>query len=132
MRSDIKSYNLSGMGCSASALAIDLAQNLLQVHNNSYAIVLSTEILSTGWYAGHEQPKLILNCLFRIGSAAIWLTNKKQDIKSSKYQLLWTLRTQKAFDDRAYLSTIREEDSNGKLGVTIKRDILEAWSLKFC
>ncbi|BBN69814.1 3-ketoacyl-CoA synthase 5, partial [Prunus dulcis] len=131
MRSDIKSYNLSGMGCSASALAIDLAQNLLQVHNNSYAIVLSTEILSTGWYAGHEQPKLILNCLFRMGSAAILLTNKKQDIKSSKYQLFRTLRTQKAFEDRAYLSTIREEDSNGKLGVTIKRDILEAWSLKF-
>ncbi|CAL2243582.1 unnamed protein product [Prunus armeniaca] len=125
MRSDIKSYNLSGMGCSASALAIDLAQNLLQVHYNSYAIVLSTEILSTGWYAGHEQPKLILNCLFRMGSAAILLTNKKQDMKSSKYQLFRTLRTQKAFDDRAYLSTIREEDSNGKLGVTIKRDILE-------
>lgn len=128
MRSDVKSYSLSGMGCSASALAIDLAKNLLKVHKNSYAVVLSTEILSTGWYAGHEQPKLILNCVFRMGSAAILLTNKKQEKMNSKYELFLTLRTQKAFDDRAYLSTIREEDSNGKLGVTIKRDILEAWS----
>ncbi|CAN6709691.1 unnamed protein product [Malus baccata var. baccata] len=128
MRSDVKSYSLSGMGCSASAVAIDLAKNLLKVHKNSYAVVLSTEILSTGWYAGHEQPKLILNCVFRMGSAAILLTNKKQEKMNSKYELFLTLRTQKAFDDRAYLSTIREEDSNGKLGVTIKRDILEAWS----
>ncbi|XP_068314773.1 3-ketoacyl-CoA synthase 5-like [Pyrus communis] len=125
MRSNVKSYSLSGMGCSASALAIDLAKNLLKVHKNSYAVVLSTEILSTGWYAGHEQPKLILNCVFRMGSAAILLTNKKQEKMNSKYELFLTLRTQKAFDDRAYLSTIREEDSNGKLGVTIKRDILE-------
>ncbi|WJX20853.1 very-long-chain 3-oxoacyl-CoA synthase [Trifolium repens] len=52
MRSDIKTYNVSGMGCSASAICIDLAQNLLRVHKNSNAIVLSTEILSSGWYSG--------------------------------------------------------------------------------
>ncbi|PNX76576.1 3-ketoacyl-CoA synthase 5-like protein, partial [Trifolium pratense] len=52
---------------SASALCIDLAQNLLRVHKNSNAIVLSTEVLSNGW----------------------------------------------------------EEDSDGKLGVTLKRDIID-------
>lgn len=125
MRSDIKSFNLSGMGCSASALSIDLAQSLLKVHENSYAIILSTEILSNGWYAGNERPKLLLNCLFRMGSAAILLTNKKEAEKSSKYELYCTLRTQRAFDDKAYLSAIREEDSHGKLGVTLKRDLLQ-------
>lgn len=125
MKSDIKSFNLSGMGCSAGALGIDLAQNLLQIQKNSYAVVLSTEILSTGWYAGHEKPKLILNCLFRMGSAAILLTNKNQTSKHPKYELFKTLRTNKSYDDRAYLSTIREEDSEGKLGVTIKRDLLQ-------
>ncbi|CAH1438929.1 unnamed protein product [Lactuca virosa] len=30
MREDIKSFNISGMGCSASALAVDMAQILLQ------------------------------------------------------------------------------------------------------
>ena len=88
MRSDIKSYNISGMGCSASALCIDLAQNLLSVHKNSNAIVLSTEILSTGWYSGNEKSKLLINCLFRMGSAAILLSNKKVAKKTAKYRLV--------------------------------------------
>ncbi|KHN02772.1 3-ketoacyl-CoA synthase 6 [Glycine soja] len=125
MRSDIKSYNISGMGCSASALCIDLAQNLLSVHNNSNAVVLSTEILSTGWYSGNEKSKLLINCLFRMGSAAILLSNKKVAKKTAKYRLVRTLRTQRAFDDKAYSSAIREEDSDGKLGVTLKRDLLQ-------
>lgn len=124
MRSDIKSYNLSGMGCSASALSIDLAQNLLKVYKNSNAFVLSTEILSNSWYAGNERPKLLVNCLFRMGSAAILLSNKTEAKKSSKYELVRTLRTQRAFDDKAYLSAIREEDSNGRLGFTLNRDLL--------
>ncbi|WJX14629.1 very-long-chain 3-oxoacyl-CoA synthase [Trifolium repens] len=124
MRSDIKTYNVSGMGCSASALCIDLAQNLLRVHKNSNAIVLSTEILSSGWYSGNEKSKLLINCLFRMGSAAILLSNKKEASENAKYLLLRTLRTLRAFDDKAYFSAIREEDSDGKLGVTLKRDLL--------
>ncbi|KAL2324464.1 hypothetical protein Fmac_023522 [Flemingia macrophylla] len=124
MRSDVKSFNISGMGCSASALCIDLAQNLLTVHENSNAVVLSTEILSTGWYSGNENSKLLLNCNFRMGSAAILLSNKNEAKKTAKYRLVRTLRTQRAFDDRAYLSAIREEDSYGNLGVTVNRDII--------
>jgi len=33
LRPDVKSYNLSGMGCSAGIAAIDLAKHLLQVIN---------------------------------------------------------------------------------------------------
>ena len=126
MRNDIKSFNLSGMGCSAGILGVHLAQNLLKVHKNTYAVVLSTEILSTGWYPGNERPKLLLNCLFRTGSAAILLTNKEEVKKTSKYRLLHTLRIQRAFDDKAYRSAIREEDSNGITGFTLSRDILQA------
>ncbi|EEF51487.1 acyltransferase, putative [Ricinus communis] len=125
MRADIKSYNLSGMGCSASAISIDLAHTLLKIHKKSYALVLSTEILSTGWYSGNEKAKLLLNCLFRMGSAAILLTNKREAETSSKYKLLCTVRTQRAFEDKAYLSAFREEDSEGKLGVTLKTDLLQ-------
>ena len=126
MRNDIKSFNLSGMGCSAGILGVHLAQNLLKVHKNTYAVVLSTEILSTGWYPGNERPKLLLNCLFRTGSAAILLTNKEEAKKTSKYRLLHTVRIQRAFDDKAYRSAIREEDSNGITGFTLSRDILQA------
>ncbi|CAI9265082.1 unnamed protein product [Lactuca saligna] len=124
MREDIKSFNLSGMGCSASALAVDMAQNLLKVHKNSNAVILSTEILSNGWYAGKDRSMMILNCLFRSGSAAILITNKKSAKKISKYRLLYTLRTQGAFEDIAYNSAIREEDSKGFLGFRLKKDVL--------
>ncbi|XVE58660.1 hypothetical protein DITRI_Ditri04bG0186500 [Diplodiscus trichospermus] len=126
MRSDVKSYNLSGMGCSAGAIGIDLARNLLKTNKNSYAIVLSTEILSSGWYSGRERCMLLLNCLFRMGSAAVLLTNKKEARKSSKYRLLRTLRTQTAFEEKAYSTAIREEDASGKLGVAISKGLLQA------
>ncbi|GMJ14926.1 ECERIFERUM 60, 3-ketoacyl-CoA synthase 5 [Hibiscus trionum] len=126
LRSDIKSYNLSGMGCSAGAIGVDLARNLLKTYKNSNAIVLSTEILSSGWYSGHEKPKLLLNCVFRMGSAGILLTNKKDAKNKSKYKVLHSLRTQRASDDKAYFAAFREEDSSGKLGVTFKKDLLQA------
>ncbi|XP_028768524.1 3-ketoacyl-CoA synthase 6-like [Neltuma alba] len=125
MRSDIKSYSISGMGCSASAIGIDLAKNLLSVHRNSTAVVISAEILSTGWYPGKERSKLILNCLFRMGSAAILLSNKKEMRNYSKYKVTRTLRTQRAFDDRTYFAAFREEDSQGMLGVTLKGDVFQ-------
>ncbi|XP_059306857.1 3-ketoacyl-CoA synthase 6-like [Lycium ferocissimum] len=126
MREDIKSYTISGMGCSANALAIDMAQNILKSHKNSNAVILSTEILSTGWYPGKEPSMLVINCLFRMGAAGILISNKKEDKNRAKYKLIKTLRTQRAFDDKAYFCTFREEDSDGFTGVTLKRDLLQA------
>ncbi|KAE8722450.1 subtilase family protein [Hibiscus syriacus] len=126
MRSDVKSYNLSGMGCSAGAIGIDLALNLLKTRENSNSIVISTEVLSSGWYPGHEKSKLHLNSVFRMGSAWILLTNKREAKKKSRYKVLSSLRTQRAFDDRAYFAAYREEDSSGELGVTFKKDLLQA------
>ncbi|XP_073306889.1 3-ketoacyl-CoA synthase 5-like [Primulina huaijiensis] len=125
MREDIKSFTISGMGCSASALAIDMAQNILKTNKNSTAMILSTEILSTGWYRGKEQSMMVLNCVFRMGAAAILVTNKREARRRAKYKLLYTLRTQRAFDDKAYHSAIREEDADGFTGVTLRRDLIE-------
>ncbi|MED6124815.1 hypothetical protein PIB30_062447 [Stylosanthes scabra] len=125
MRSDIKSYNISGMGCSASALGIDMAKRLLKVHENSNAIVLSTEILSTGFYTGNEKCKLILNCVFRMGSTAILLSNKKKAKKHAKYRVLSTVRFQSASEDSCYFSGALEEDSTGKIGFSLKNESLE-------
>lgn len=60
MRSDIKSFNLSGMGCSASLISIELAKDLLQVYRNSYAVVLSTENITQNWYPGNEKVNFYL------------------------------------------------------------------------
>lgn len=129
MREDVKTFNLTGMGCSASAIAIDMAHNLLKTRKNSNAVILSTEILSTGWYPGKSQPMMILNCLFRMGAAGILLTNHEKRFKNkSKYKLVLSQRTQRASDDKGYYSAIREEDSDGLTGVTLRRDLLQVAS----
>ncbi|XP_057528271.1 3-ketoacyl-CoA synthase 5-like [Amaranthus tricolor] len=123
LRPDIKSFNITGMGCSASMIAMSLAQNLLLVHKECNAVILSTEIVSAGWYPGNEPSKLFMNCHFRMGSAAILLSNRKQVKNTSKYELKLISRVQRAFDDRAYKCAYREEDSNGLIGVTVSKDV---------
>ncbi|XP_004235137.3 3-ketoacyl-CoA synthase 5-like [Solanum lycopersicum] len=125
LKEGVKSYTISGMGCSANSLAVDMARNIMCTHDNSNAVILSTEILSTGWYPGRERPFMILNCIFRVGGAAILLSNKKQAKNQAKYKLLWTLRTQGAFDDKGYYSAYRDEDSSGITGVRLNGDVLQ-------
>ena len=52
MRADVKIFNLSGMGCSAGSISVDVAAGLLRAHAMSYAVVVSAEILTVGWYCG--------------------------------------------------------------------------------
>ncbi len=47
-----------------------------QVYPNSTALVVSTENITQNWYFGEERSMLIPNCLFRIGGAAMVLSNK--------------------------------------------------------
>lgn len=42
MRSDVVSYSLSGMGCSAGVISIALARELLQTYKNSTCLVVAT------------------------------------------------------------------------------------------
>ena len=51
MRSDVLSYNLGGMGCSASVIAVDLAAKLLTSsdNRNCRAVVISTENITQNW-----------------------------------------------------------------------------------
>ncbi|XBH78069.1 hypothetical protein VPH35_104419 [Triticum aestivum] len=95
LRGNIVSYNLGGMGCSAGLLSIDLAKDLLQVHPNSYAMVVSTENITLNWYFGNNRSMLVSNCLFRMGCAAILLSNKRSDRRRSKYELVHTMRSRR-------------------------------------
>ena len=69
MRTNVKTYNLGGMGCSASLLSVDLASELLQNNPNSVAVVVSTESITQSLYHGHEKSMLLQNTLFRCGGA---------------------------------------------------------------
>ncbi|XP_057957516.1 3-ketoacyl-CoA synthase 6-like isoform X2 [Malania oleifera] len=124
MRSNIKSFNLSGMGCSAGIISIDLARDLLQVHPNSYALVVSTEIITPNYYRGTQRSMLLPNCLFRMGAAAILLSNRRKDRIRAKYRLVHVVRTHKGDDDKAYRCVYEEEDQQGKVGISLSKDLM--------
>ncbi|KAG5237657.1 3-ketoacyl-CoA synthase [Salix suchowensis] len=75
MRSDIKTFNLSGMGCSASVVSIDLVQHLFKSSKNAFAVVVSTESIGANWYRGKEKSMMLSNCLFRSGGCSMLFTN---------------------------------------------------------
>ncbi|KAJ9555313.1 hypothetical protein OSB04_009927 [Centaurea solstitialis] len=124
LRGNILSFNLGGMGCSAGLVAVDLAKDLLQVHPNSYALVMSMENITLNWYFGNERSMLVSNCLFRMGGAAILLSNKSSDRRRSKYQLVHTVRTHKGSDDKCFSCVTQLEDPAGKVGVALSKDLM--------
>ncbi|XP_030467304.2 3-ketoacyl-CoA synthase 11-like [Syzygium oleosum] len=124
LRGNIISYNLGGMGCSAGLISIDLAKDLLQVHPNSYASVISMENITLNWYFGNERSMLVSNCLFRMGGAAILLSNKRSDCWCCKYKLVHPVRTHKGADDKSFSCVTQKEDPTGRIGVSLSRDLM--------
>ncbi|GAV90758.1 FAE1_CUT1_RppA domain-containing protein [Cephalotus follicularis] len=124
LNTDIRSYNLGGMGCSAGLISIDLAKNLLQANPNTYAIVVSTENLTLNWYFGNDRSMLLCNCIFRMGGAAVLLSNKAKDKPRSKYELVHLVRTHKGADDQHYNCVYQREDDKGNIGVSLARELM--------
>lgn len=87
LKHNVQSFNLGGMGCAAGLVAIDLARDLLSAYPGSYALVVSTEVVSFTWYGGNELDMLLPNCFFRMGAAAVLLSNRLLDRWRAKYQL---------------------------------------------
>ncbi|KAA6424520.1 MAG: beta-ketoacyl-coa synthase family [Trebouxia sp. A1-2] len=115
MRSNIVSYNLAGMGCSAGVIA---------VYPGSRALVVSTENITQNWYFGNERSMLIPNCLFRVGGAALLLSNKRKDYWRAKYELLHVVRTHMGANDQRYGCVYQREDSKGRVGVHLSKELM--------
>ena len=124
LREDVRSVHLAGMGCSAGLLSVDLAKDLLQVHPSSYALVVSMENITLNWYFGNDRSMLVSNCLFRMGGAAILLSNRRSARRRSKYQLVHTVRTHKGADDKAFRCVYQQEDESGKRGVSLSKGLM--------
>ncbi|KAI3755564.1 hypothetical protein L1987_55367 [Smallanthus sonchifolius] len=124
LRGNIKTFNLGGMGCSAGVIAVDLAKDMLQVHRNTYAVVVSMENITQNWYFGNKKSMLIPNCLFRVGGAAVLLSNRTMDKHRAKYKLLHIVRTHCGADDIAFNCVYQEQDESGKVGVSLSKDLM--------
>ncbi|PUZ42724.1 hypothetical protein GQ55_9G605200 [Panicum hallii var. hallii] len=124
LRHDVVTHNLSGMGCSAGIIAIDLAKHLLQVHPDTYALVVSTENITLNAYLGNHRPMLVTNTLFRMGGAAVLLSNRRADRRRAKYQLVHTVRTHRGASGRSYGCVTQEEDDGGNVGVSLSKELM--------
>ncbi|XP_059655521.1 3-ketoacyl-CoA synthase 6-like [Cornus florida] len=124
LRSNIKSFNLSGMGCSAGLISINLANDLLKVHADSNAVVVSTETITPNMYLGIQRSMLLPNCLFRVGGAAILLSNRWSDRNRAKYRLVHAVRTHEGAHDNAYHCVHQQEDPQGHVGMSLSIDLM--------
>eukprot|EP00262_Sarcandra_glabra_P015152 TRINITY_DN4602_c2_g1_i1.p1 TRINITY_DN4602_c2_g1~~TRINITY_DN4602_c2_g1_i1.p1 ORF type:complete len:526 (+),score=29.18 TRINITY_DN4602_c2_g1_i1:122-1699(+) len=124
LRGNIKSFNLGGMGCSAGVIAVDLVRDLLQVYCSTYAVVVSMENITQNWYFGNKKSMLIPNCLFRVGGAAVLLSNRASDKRRAKYKLVHVVRTHRGADDKAFHCVYQEQDDAGKVGVSLSKDLM--------
>ncbi|KAF8650560.1 hypothetical protein HU200_063935 [Digitaria exilis] len=123
MRSDIRSIHLSGMGCSAGLISVELAKNLLQATpQGARALVVSTETLTPNYYLGNERAMLLPYCLFRMGGAAMLLSTSPA---KARFRLKCIVRTLTAADDRSYNCVNQEEDNKGNTGVNLTMDIID-------
>uniref|UniRef100_A0ACD5ZTW5 Uncharacterized protein n=1 Tax=Avena sativa TaxID=4498 RepID=A0ACD5ZTW5_AVESA len=122
LRSDVRCFSLSGMGCSAGIAAVGLAQNILQCDNGrAYALVVSTEILTADYYSGNERAMLLQNCLFRMGASAALLSTSRVH---ARYRLARVVRTHAGHDDRAYGCVQQEDDAAGERGIALSKDVM--------
>ncbi|OEL19538.1 3-ketoacyl-CoA synthase 4 [Dichanthelium oligosanthes] len=124
MRDDVRAFNLSGMGCAAGVVGVDVARGVLRAHAVGYAVVVSAEIVTVGWYGGRDRGKLLLNCFFRTGCSAALLASAGSAVSvPPKYRLVALARTNRTADERSYMSALREEDGEGITGFSISRGL---------
>ncbi|CAH9103998.1 unnamed protein product [Cuscuta epithymum] len=121
MREDVKTFNLAGMGCSASVVGIDIVQHLFKVYKNSYAVVVSTESIGASWYSGKERSMMLSNCLFRSGGCSMLFTNRHSLKQRAILKLKHMVRTHIAAMDEAYECCVQVEDPLGYRGFHLSK-----------
>lgn len=131
MREDIKTYNLSGMGCSASVISIDLVQNIFKTKKKTMALVLTSESIGPNWYSGNDKSMMLGNCLFRSGGCSILLSNDQALKDRAKMSLKCLVRTHIGANDEAHHCALQKEDDNGYLGFHLSKDLPKAAALAF-
>ncbi|KAL5223482.1 hypothetical protein ABZP36_010121 [Zizania latifolia] len=120
-RADVRSVNLSGMGCSGALIAIGLAKNLLNAGPpGKRVLIVATEILSSMFYTGTKREMLVPNVLFRMGAAAMIMSNSPEN---ARFRLGPIVRTLTAAKDSDYRCAFQEEDDDGITGINLSKDL---------
>ncbi|KAJ3685128.1 hypothetical protein LUZ61_014292 [Rhynchospora tenuis] len=116
MRDDVKTYNLSGMGCSASLIAINMVNSIFQSGKKTIAMVVSSESIVPNWYCGNDKSMMLSNVLFRSGGSVMLLTNDPTMRTRAKMRLKCIVRTNIGCTDDGYNCIMQKEDDMGRVG----------------
>ncbi|KAI3461505.1 hypothetical protein Pfo_018168 [Paulownia fortunei] len=131
MREDIKVYNLTGMGCSASLVSINIVQSICKTCKNVQALVITSESLSLNWYSGNDRSMILANCLFRTGGCAMILTNKASLKDEAMFKLKCLVRTHHGGKDESYDCCAQKEDDKGFIGFYLGKNLPKAATRAF-
>ncbi|PIA38863.1 hypothetical protein AQUCO_02700217v1 [Aquilegia coerulea] len=123
MREDIKVFNLTGMGCSASLVSVNIVQNIFKSYKKAFAIVVTSESLAPNWYVGNNRSMILANCLFRSGGCSILLTNNRKLKHRAMLELKCLVRTHLGANDDAYNCCYQTEDEQGRMGFHLSKDL---------
>ncbi|XP_073315661.1 3-ketoacyl-CoA synthase 12-like [Primulina huaijiensis] len=123
MRHDIKTFNLTGMGCSASLISINLVENFFKSKKNAFAVVVTSESIAPNWYSGKDKSMILTNCLFRSGGCSILLTNNRAFKDRAKMRLNCLVRTHLGASDEAHTCCMQKEDDQGTLGFFLGKNL---------
>lgn len=129
MRHDVLAYNLSGMGCSAALIAVDVARGVMLARRpraTTMALVVTSESCAPNWYVGTDKSMMLGNCLFRCGGAAALLTNDPAFRARAKMELRCLVRANIAAHDDAHAAAVHREDADGRLGVSLSKALPKA------
>ncbi|CAN1759447.1 3-ketoacyl-CoA synthase 19 [Linum perenne] len=120
MKEGIKSYSLTGMGCSSSLIAVDLVRQTFRTRPNSFAIVVAMELTASNWYNGRDRSMMLSNVIFRSGGSSFLLTNHPSWTNRAMMKLDSVVRTHVS-NDEAYECATHVEDDQGYLGARLTK-----------
>ncbi|KAL6763254.1 FAE1/Type III polyketide synthase-like protein-domain-containing protein [Haematococcus lacustris] len=126
LRTDIQSYHLGGMGCGTGVVGMNLMRDLLKARPNSVAVFVPAEITTYCFYPGKEKSRMVANVIFRMGGAAIALTNKPSLRARAKYELVAASRVHTGADDDSYNCMSWGPDKAGINGVYLGFNVVDA------
>ncbi|KAL3653124.1 3-ketoacyl-CoA synthase 12 [Castilleja foliolosa] len=131
MRHDVKVYNLTGMGCSASLVSVDIIRSVFKARKHTKALLVTSESLSLSWYNGNNRSMILANCLFRAGGCAVVLTNEPSVRKKAMMKLKCLVRTHHGAKEESYTCCTQKEDEKGFVGFHLGKNLPKAATRAF-
>lgn len=123
-RNDVLTFHLGGMGCGNGVMAMGLIQDILKARPNMNVLFVPAEITTYAFYPGTHKNYTVANLIFRMGGAAIVLSNKSSWAGRAKYALAHTVRVHTGQDDESYKCMSWGPDPDGVNGVYLGKNVV--------